>query len=1207
MASLEELLAEEGFKGRPRSRTSFKSVSLPLYLFPENNPYASASDVRKKIERTRSNVKLHGSGIELKKNERVRVGRSKNNDLLEDKRPVNESKKDKEFEFFEGKGFSEIHEDEKFTVETPENVRDAARHKERYWSDIHENEIFDDQDSIDLHENERFNGNVLRLSEALKDRRGNDMKEDMRYKERTRKELQGNERSRNRSMFQKKMSFNSYSQKNFLESKPSNGGSSKSLQNVKTFEDSNSQMHPNLERAVSEPALDEAAIQAMVSILSGYIRRFLKDKNFRMSIRSNCLSCLNLAEPKDRHLDDSGVVVKLKQAIQTVERVAGELGSLKELKKASLQLSVIAGFNSKDLKDGFTSGIPNSHLAACAHLYLSVIYKLHKKERVSAKHLLQVFCDSPFQARTCLLPELWDHLFLPHLSHLRVWYDQEAEAIPNTSSRVRKLKLLEKVYNEILDSGTYQFAVYYKEWLTEGIEAPAIPSIHIPTTSVRRVSPGGSHGPSPDHDSSAIGSISSHPMISKKLYEAVFGQSNKLDDIDELNNGEVEQNFSAYSRSFDVNIEEKEGMLIHSPKPGTYTGQQMQDYPIESMPEDPSLHADGLLLNPENARGSHPVVSPEVKELDEGDNAHLCQSISGSSTTLHLLSHTTANELTLKKLAKSVFQLERTEGSIDPVDSVPPFYSKYMAVSDLYTKPSNMISSSKCEVVASTTGNIDSPVTISSAGLYGKFEYFGESSSFSTIPKDFTCPLTGQLFEDPVTLETGQTFERVAIMAWFDRGNGTCPVTGQTLKYVSVPTTNFVLKRVIDGWKSEHCRNLLDFATQITGSSFKHEYRSKDEAALFILEKLLTAFSTEERMENAKHLVSLGGLEFLVRRFELGDLEEKTRVASLLSCCIEADGGCRNYIARNIKKSCIVQLLHNKQVRSRTNAVLLLTELICLKRRTTITSFLGDLQKEGMMNTLHVLLVYLQSSLPEQKPLVAVLLLHFDLLEEPQRFSLYREEAVDAITVALDCSLTDEKVREQSCRALFILGGHFSSSGEVLIETWLLNQAGFSDGCDTNFLDNDDRVIQIDESMPWEEDKAREEWLKNLALLLLGNGTKSFLETISKCLSSGNPDLARACLTTVAWLSQALTSLVDSEFQLSAFSILVPRLKESLECEQIQLRVLASMSLLNFSKISECRLLLLTFGEEIVIPLSTLTEVTWTAKELLNFISGECI
>lgn len=80
-------------------------------------------------------------------------------------------------------------------------------------------------------------------------------------------------------------------------------------------------------------------------------------------------------------------------------------------------------------------------------------------------------------------------------------------------------------------------------------------------------------------------------------------------------------------------------------------------------------------------------------------------------------------------------------------------------------------------------------------------------------PHDFICPLTGQLFEDPVTLETGQTFEREAIGEWFDQGNRTCSVTGKTLACSTVPLANSILKYVIDSqykFRFESCNMILD-------------------------------------------------------------------------------------------------------------------------------------------------------------------------------------------------------------------------------------------------------------------------------------------------------------------------------------------------------------------------------------------------------------
>lgn len=74
----------------------------------------------------------------------------------------------------------------------------------------------------------------------------------------------------------------------------------------------------------------------------------------------------------------------------------------------------------------------------------------------------------------------------------------------------------------------------------------------------------------------------------------------------------------------------------------------------------------------------------------------------------------------------------------------------------------------------------------------------------NTPPKDFVCPITCNIFDDPVTLETGQTYERSAIQEWLDRGNSTCPITGQKLQNTQLPKTNYVLKRLIASWLEEN-------------------------------------------------------------------------------------------------------------------------------------------------------------------------------------------------------------------------------------------------------------------------------------------------------------------------------------------------------------------------------------------------------------------
>lgn len=82
----------------------------------------------------------------------------------------------------------------------------------------------------------------------------------------------------------------------------------------------------------------------------------------------------------------------------------------------------------------------------------------------------------------------------------------------------------------------------------------------------------------------------------------------------------------------------------------------------------------------------------------------------------------------------------------------------------------------------------------------------------SRPPKDFVCPITGQIFNDPVTLETGQTYESKAIQEWMSRGNTTCPITRQPLSAASLPKTNYVLKRLITSWKDQHPELAQEFS-----------------------------------------------------------------------------------------------------------------------------------------------------------------------------------------------------------------------------------------------------------------------------------------------------------------------------------------------------------------------------------------------------------
>ncbi|GMH18141.1 hypothetical protein Nepgr_019982 [Nepenthes gracilis] len=67
------------------------------------------------------------------------------------------------------------------------------------------------------------------------------------------------------------------------------------------------------------------------------------------------------------------------------------------------------------------------------------------------------------------------------------------------------------------------------------------------------------------------------------------------------------------------------------------------------------------------------------------------------------------------------------------------------------------------------------------------------------IPYFFRCPISLELMRDPVTVCTGQTYDRASIESWVATGNITCPVTRSPLAdFTLIP--NHTLRRLIQDW-----------------------------------------------------------------------------------------------------------------------------------------------------------------------------------------------------------------------------------------------------------------------------------------------------------------------------------------------------------------------------------------------------------------------
>ncbi|TYJ34205.1 hypothetical protein E1A91_A05G153200v1 [Gossypium mustelinum] len=863
-----------------------------------------------------------------------------------------------------------------------------------------------------------------------------------------------------------------------------------------------------------EPAIDDVAIRAVISILGGFTGKYIKDEIFRGMIKGKCSSCLT----RRKTGSDDGVFENMKLGIESIDSLVQNPGNKKELRMKTLRnsielLSIVASLNSKKTRNGSTCGVPNSHLSACAQLYLSILYKLERNHRISARHLLQVFCDSAFLARTHLLPDLWEHLFLPHLLHLKVWYHKELELLSNLDygEKEKRMKVLCKLYNDQMDMGTAKFAMYYKEWLKIGAKAPAVPTVPLPSSPSFR----SSRRRSSD-------SFASRSSINRNLYRTVFGttelQSIELDhrirasmDICHLqaeeNEFTDEENYNGcnYVHNMTKTRRSSSSQIYRTPRtdllPETRKSDHFRLFTCQSGPTE-------CLVNGKN------VV--RHSSMRRKDNVHLPLSdLSRSIATICSSDNLTECEIAVRLLTKA--WLESHGGpAIEAAIAKAPVIEGILEV---------LFASSDDEILE---------LAIS---ILAEFVARSEVNRQIILNSDPHLEIFLRL------LRNSSLFLKAAVLLYL--------IKPKAKQMISTDWVPLVLR-------------VLEFGEQL--QTLFTVRCSPQVAAFYVLDQLLTGFNEDRNLENASQVVSLGGLNLLIRNVEMGGVLERNNAAMIISCCIRADGSCRNYVADKINKASLLELIVGNHKDSNGSVIALLTALLCLNRRTQISKFLNDLLNGwGGLNTMHILMVYLQKAQPEERPLVAAILLQLDLLGDPLRYSVYREEAVEAIVEALDCEKCNDRIQEQAARALMMLGGCFSYVGEATTENWLLEQAGFHETLGDSFHGK-----EIVDEILHEEKEAIKNWQRKAAIALLNSGNKKFLAALSNSMANGIPSLARASLLTVAWMSSFLHSVRDKDFQSMACSVLVPRLLESSNYSRaIEETVLASISLQQLIKGSE--------------------------------------
>lgn len=159
-----------------------------------------------------------------------------------------------------------------------------------------------------------------------------------------------------------------------------------------------------------------------------------------------------------------------------------------------------------------------------------------------------------------------------------------------------------------------------------------------------------------------------------------------------------------------------------------------------------------------------------------------------------------------------------------------------------------------------------------------------------TIPYLFRCPITLDLFKDPVTLCTGQTYDRSSIEKWLAAGNMTCPVTMQKLHDPTM-VPNHTLRHLIDHWlQMGHQFDREDLARIDSLAAIKHSLESHETAFEIKLQILENIRVLSEEVSSRSCLIQLGFLPLLLElvfgRVEAKISEDYAKFAEQALFCV---------------------------------------------------------------------------------------------------------------------------------------------------------------------------------------------------------------------------------------------------------------------------------------------------------------------------------
>ncbi|XP_050206169.1 U-box domain-containing protein 19-like [Mercurialis annua] len=168
---------------------------------------------------------------------------------------------------------------------------------------------------------------------------------------------------------------------------------------------------------------------------------------------------------------------------------------------------------------------------------------------------------------------------------------------------------------------------------------------------------------------------------------------------------------------------------------------------------------------------------------------------------------------------------------------------------------------------------------------------------------DFRCPISLEIMKDPVSIQTGHTYDRSSISKWFKSGNSSCPVTGKRLGSTSL-VSNLVVKGLIQQFCIEN------------GIPTGETNRKNRDITMTILAGSLAA-------EGAMKMVA----DFLADKLENGDLGARNKAAYEVRLLSKASIFNRSCLVESGVIPYLLKLLVSRDSLSQENAIAALLNL----------------------------------------------------------------------------------------------------------------------------------------------------------------------------------------------------------------------------------------------------------------------------------------